>query len=138
MRRGKGVSRAAYVTVLHAGDKYQMYYRGAFGDNPQVTCYAESSDGKAWSKPSLDLYPDHAPAGSNIVLANAGKVTHNFSPFFDTHPNVKPSERYKAIGGYDDIGLLAYVSADGIHWSKLRDEPVLTRKSKSSRRKACV
>ena len=116
------------MTVIHAPDKYQMFYRGAFGDSPQVTCYAESSDGISWIKPQLDLYPseDHKP--TNIVLANAGKVTHDFSPFLDINPNARPDERYKAVGGYDDIGLLAYGSGDGVHWRKLRDEPILTRK----------
>ena len=55
-------------------------------------------------------------------------MTHNFCPFLDTRPDVQPDQRYKALGGYDDIGLLAYVSPDGIHWRKLRDEPVFTRK----------
>ena len=118
----------AYVTVIHSGSKYQMYYRGAFGDSPQVTCYAESSDGISWTKPQLDLYPGTNGVKTNIVLANAGKVTHNFSPFLDTRPGVNPDQRYKAMGGYDDTGLFAYVSQDGIHWHKLRDEPVFTRK----------
>jgi hypothetical protein len=118
----------AYVTVIHAGPKYQMFYRGAFGENPQVTCYAESSDGISWTKPQLDLHPDSNGGKTNIVIANAGKVTHNFSPFLDANPDAKPDERYKALGGYDDIGLFAYVSPDGIHWRKMRDEPVFTRK----------
>jgi len=118
----------AYVTVIRNDAKYQMYYRGASGENQQVTCYAESSDGIAWEKPKLDLFPDSHGGKTNIVLANAGKVTHNFCPFLDTRPDVQPDQRYKALGGYDDIGLLAYVSPDGIHWRKLRDEPVFTRK----------
>lgn len=118
----------AYVTVIHASDKYQMYYRGASGDESQVTCYAESADGVRWVKPALKLFPARDGVATNIVLADAGKVTHNLSPFFDSCPDARADERYKAIGGYDDAGLMAYVSADGIHWRKLRDEPVLTRK----------
>jgi hypothetical protein len=118
----------AYVTVIHDGSKYQMYYRGASGENQQVTCYAESSDGISWEKPKLDLFPDARGGKTNIVLANVGKVTHNFCPFLDTCPDVKPDERYKAVGGYDDVGLFAYASPDGIHWRKLRDGPVFSRK----------
>ena len=123
----------AYVTVIRAPDKFQMYYRGhassARGDRDeaQVTCYAESSDGIRWTKPALDLYPREGHPTNNIVLADAAPVTHNFSPFIDVRPGVKPDERYKAVGGYHETGLVAYVSADGVRWRKLRDEPVLTK-----------
>lgn len=118
----------AYVTVIHDGSKYRMYYRGASSERQQVTCYAESTDGISWQKPKLDLFPDAHGRKTNIVLANAGKVTHNFCPFIDTRPDVQPDQRFKALGGYDDIGLFAYASPDGIHWHKLRDDPVFTRK----------
>ena len=55
----------AYVTVINAPDKFQMYYRGfrdvASGDQDknQVTCYAESPDGISWTRspgaPGLDV-----------------------------------------------------------------------------------
>ena len=118
----------AYVTVIHDGSKYRMYYRAASSERQQVTCYAESVDGISWHKPKLDLFPDAHGRKTNIVLANAGKVTHNFCPFLDTRPDVQPDRRYKALGGYDDVGLFAYASPDGIHWHKLRDDPVFTRK----------
>ena len=124
---------SGYVTILHAGTKYQAYYRGTAtaekkdtGDH-QVVCYAESDDGVHWTKPSLDLFPRSGEATTNIVLADAAPVTHNFSPLIDTRPGVDPAERYKAIGGYHEPGLSAYVSADGIRWKRLRDKPVLTR-----------
>ena len=123
----------AYVTVIKSPDKYQLYYRGlanaAAGDQDknQVTCYAESGDGIAWTKPSLDLFPRDGHKTNNIILANAAPVTHNFSPFLDAKPGVPPEGRYKAVGGYHDTGLVAYASADGIRWRKLRDEPVLTK-----------
>ena len=121
----------AYVTVLHSADKYQLYYRGLARSDPdvnknQVTCYAESTDGKVWTKPALNLFP-HSDAGtSNIVLADAS-VSHNFCPFIDTRPGVAPGQRYKAVGGSQTTGLIAYASPDGAHWQKLRDAPVLTK-----------
>ena len=50
-----------YVTVLHDGDKFRLYYRGmpkAGGDGKadEVACYAESSDGRNWTKPNLGLF----------------------------------------------------------------------------------
>jgi hypothetical protein len=124
---------SGYATILHAGEKYQAYYRGAptaekkdTGDH-QVVCYAESDDGIHWTKPSLGLFPRPGAATTNIVLADAAPDTHNFSPLIDTRPGVNPAERYKAIGGYHEPGLSAYVSPDGIRWKRLRDGPVLTR-----------
>ena len=51
--------------------------------------------------------------------------THNFTPFIDTRPGVPADERYKATGGTFPGGLAAFVSSNGIHWKKLREEPVI-------------
>jgi hypothetical protein len=124
---------SAYVTIIHAGDKYQALYRGSTGASTQntgdhqVVCYAESPDGIHWTKPALDLCPWQDQKTTNIVLAHAGADTHNFSPFIDTKPDVPAEQKYKAVSGYHDTGLHAYVSPDGIHWKKLQDAPVLTR-----------
>jgi len=124
---------SAYVTILHTVGKYQALYRGSSargarntGDH-QVLCYAESPDGVHWTKPELDLFPQGDVAKTNIVLANASPVTHNFSPFIDTRPGVDPQERYKGVGGYHQTGLEAYTSPDGIHWTRRGDKPVLTK-----------
>jgi hypothetical protein len=90
----------AYVTIIHAPDKYQMYYRGASGYETRVTCYAESADGVTWTKPALNLFPTQEGAATNMVLADAGKVTHNSSPFYDSSavevsPNL-PGRQYES------------------------------------------
>jgi hypothetical protein len=122
----------AYVTVIRDGGKYRMYYRGAGTssgkDTEGVTCCAESTDGVRWTRPELDLYPAPGGGRTNIVLADAGRVPHNFSPFLDTRPGVDPDQRYKAVGGYDDVGLFAYVSADGMRWRRLGIGPVMSKK----------
>ncbi|WP_337177775.1 hypothetical protein [Paludisphaera sp.] len=125
---------AAYVTIIHADGKYRAYYRGmgAGGvrkdsDPVQVICLAESDDGVRWTKPALDLFPRAGEPTTNIVLADAAAVTHNFAPFLDSRPGVDPAERYKAIGGVHEQGLSAYASPDGVHWKRMRDAPVLTR-----------
>lgn len=142
-----------YATVLRAEDKFQFYYRGdtkpgnhwkqgweQYHDG-EVTLYAESRDGVAWTTPKLGIYEDHPafPEG-NVVLMNEFLTNHNFTPFIDTRPGVPDEERYKGLGGLayqphkehlevrdrrGPGGLKAYVSPDGIHWKKLQDEPVI-------------
>src|SRR5262249_36494154 len=59
---------------------------------------------------------------NNIVWTGPG--TENFAPFLDANPEVPRSQRYKALAG--SRGLIAYVSGDAIHWSQLREQPVIT------------
>jgi hypothetical protein len=99
---------------------------GADGRNTEVTCYAESDDGIHWRKPELGIYEVNGSKKNNIILAHAAPVTHNFSPFIDQNPKAKAGQKYKALGGTKKSGLIAYVSADGIHWEKIREEPVIT------------
>ncbi|MFV1965698.1 MAG: hypothetical protein ACC628_09775 [Pirellulaceae bacterium] len=116
-----------YTTVIRDGERFRCYYRGLPEvDAAAVTCYAESTDGIHWTKPHLGLVEVDGTKENNVLLADAGPVNHNFSPFLDLRPGVPSSERYKALGGTSpESGLIALVSADGIHWSKLRDEGVI-------------
>ncbi len=123
---------SGYHTVFQDGDLYRMYYRGHAMDasgklkmaHSEVTCYAESRDGIVWTKPTLKLCEWAGSNENNIVLIGDG--THNFSPFNDPRPNCPAGERYKAVGGTYLTGLLAFKSADGVHWSKMQDKPVVT------------
>jgi hypothetical protein len=118
---------AAYFTVFQDGDRYRMYYRGWNGDagSQQVACYAESRDGITFNKPKLGLHEFEGSKENNIILVGGSKQgTHNFTPFKDTRPGVPSDEQYKALGGGP---LVAFASADGIHWRKLADKPVLTK-----------
>ncbi len=125
---------SGYVTIIKDGDVYRMYYRGrpltGYGDNDprakEVTCYAQSTDGITWKKPPLGLIAFGGNTNNNAILADIGAVTHNFAPFLDTRPGIPKNERYKAVGGSRESGLIAYVSGDGIHFRKLRDEPIIT------------
>ena len=114
-------STAAYFTVFEDGDLYRMYYR-CHNDANETTCYAESTDGIHWEKPSLGLFPFEGSTANNIVWS--GPEAHNFAPFVDTNPDRKPGEEYKALGGQPPIAL---VSPDGINWNRLQEEAVLTR-----------
>jgi hypothetical protein len=140
-----------YATVLKADAKFQFYYRGdkdpavtwkthgieAYHEG-EVTLYAESKDAIHWTKPRLGLFDHPAFPDGNIVLMNEIFVNHNFTPFIDTKPGVPAEQKYKALGGLafqphqsavrekrGPGGLKAFVSPDGIHWQKLREEPVI-------------
>lgn len=117
-----------YSTVIRDGDTFRLYYRGMptpvrDGDSGQFTCYAESHDGIHWTKPELGLFEVFGTKKNNVVLADAATAPHNFCPMLDTRPGVPAEERFKAVGGLS--GLFAFVSADGVHWNKLRDEEVI-------------
>jgi hypothetical protein len=121
-----------YCTVIKDGDKYRFYYRGLpeagkDGSEREVTCYAESPDGIHIIKPKLNLFAVKGSKSNNVILAGAAPVHHNFSPLLDTKAGIPEEQRYKALGGTQKSGLIAYVSSDGIHWKKFRDEPVFTK-----------
>jgi len=121
-----------YVTVIKDGDLYRLYYRGfpmAGGDGTDIesTCYAESFDGVTFTRPNLDLFEVNGTRENNVILKGMSPCSHNFSPFIDTRSGVPPAEKYKALGGSSKSGLIAFISPDGIHWGKLREEPVITK-----------
>ncbi|MDA0833646.1 MAG: hypothetical protein O2955_07820 [Planctomycetota bacterium] len=127
---------SGYPTVLKDGDRYKMWYRGhryivtdkkLEQAQSEVVCYAESSDGIHWTKPNLGLWPWNGSKENNIIWMGAPEA-HNFAPFIDTNPECPADARYKAIGGtITSKGLLAFKSPDGIHWTKMADEPVFTK-----------
>lgn len=122
-----------YHTVFKDGDTYKMYYKSwqigigiPESGHRLVTGYAESEDGIHWEKPDLGLHEFEGSTDNNIVWDGEGDVhagSHNFTPFKDPNPDADPEARYKAMG---DISPMAYRSADGIHWEKLQEEPVLS------------
>lgn len=127
---------SGYITVLHDAELklFRMYYRGTpslptSSNKTEYTCYAESKDGKTWTKPNLGLHEVFGTKANNVLLANDPIATHNFAPFIDANPAAPPDQRYKALSGLGGQGggLRAWASADGLHWKKLRDEPVLTK-----------
>jgi hypothetical protein len=124
----------AYFTIFRDGELYRMYYRGSHFDretrkktHPELTCYAESSDGIHWRRPDLGLFDFAGSKQNNIVWTGVG--THNFTPFKDSNPECPPEAKYKGFGrgtGDSHRSLHAFRSLDGIHWSPIQAEPVIT------------
>ena len=121
---------SGYFTVLRDGPKLRMYYRGLpvarHSLDTEVTCVAESEDGVRWTRPRLGLHEVGGTRENNVVLARH-RACHNLAPFIDTNPDARPDERYKAVGGTGAPGLVALVSADGLRWRDVREEPVITK-----------
>lgn len=128
---------SGYFTLIQDGPLFRCYYRGTHfdeklkkGAHEELTCYAESHDGITWTKPKLGLVEFQGSRENNIILIGAG--CHNFTPFLDTHPGCPPESRFKALAGMGDNttrkqkpSLQAWHSADGIRWSRMRDQPVI-------------
>jgi hypothetical protein len=122
-----------YVSIVRIGEKFRAYYRGKAaasedGSANEVTCCAESGDGIHWSRPEVGAFEVNGSRQNNVVLMNAGGATHNFSPFVDSRPGVADDERFKALGGtIKGGGLIAWKSADGLHWQRMAAEPVISK-----------
>jgi hypothetical protein len=124
---------SGYHSVIHDGDRYRLYYRGSslgvenrkLKLGREVYCYAESRDGITFTKPDLGLHDINGSKQNNVIWTGVG--THNFAPFLDTRADCPKESRFKALGGTaDQGGLFAFHSADGIHWSLMGEQPVVT------------
>ncbi|HRE83229.1 MAG TPA: hypothetical protein PLN52_19450 [Opitutaceae bacterium] len=138
---------SGYTTIFQDGDRYRLYYRGSadptytikatvgpeetsVAGHDQFTCYAESTDGINWTRPNLGLFEFNGSKENNIIWVERG--SHNFAPFKDTNPAAPADQLYKAVASasYDFDKrkpiLIAFVSADGVKWKKLREEPIIT------------
>jgi hypothetical protein len=122
---------SGYVTVVCDGELYRAYYRGhpvarEDGSSGERTCCAESRDGIHWTKPNLGLFEVEGSRENNVVLGGMAPLSHNFCPMIDTRSGVRADERWKALAGTSTKGLVAFASADGLRWRKLREAAVIT------------
>ncbi|MFC2123383.1 hypothetical protein ACFLU5_01125 [Bacteroidota bacterium] len=121
-----------YATIIKDHNKYRFYYRGLpeagrDGSETETTCYAESDDGIQWTKPNLGIYEVSGTYNNNVILANDAPFSHNFCPFRDTKDGIPPGEKFKAVAGTKETGLVGFISADGIHWEKIKGESIFTK-----------
>jgi hypothetical protein len=140
----------AFVTVLKDGDRYRMYYRaendpntagGENRGNGSFDCYAESSDGIHWTRPSLGLAEFHGSKDNNILpklSVTEGWRLETLIPFRDENPAATPDALYKGVAPLygpnnnpDDWwsgrekSLAILKSPDGIHWSFMQESGVV-------------
>ncbi|MBL9171207.1 MAG: hypothetical protein JNN07_25975 [Verrucomicrobiales bacterium] len=118
-----------YGTVIKDGDLFRLYTRDGRGarfdgDSPEVTRYCESRDGIHWTRPKLGLHEVDGNRENNVIL-HESPFCHNFSPFLDVRPGNPAQSRFKALAGTVKSGLVGFQSADGIHWAKMRPEPLI-------------
>ncbi len=126
--------RGHYATVIKDGALFRRYDRGGVadfdGDARETTHYWESRDGAHWTSPHLALFDVGGTRQNNVIIAHTKWIAHNFSPFLDLRPNTETQHRFKALAGvHKGGGLFAFSSADGIHWKKLQQTPVITSRS---------
>jgi hypothetical protein len=139
-------SGSLYFSIFKDHDIYRMYYRGVQvqrfekghekendSDLKIKMCYAESKDGIHWNKPNLGIYDFMGSKENNIILMS-GKVGDtqlelgdNAAFFMDTNPKVSRDARYKAmICSAKPRGLMAFKSADGIHWLPMSKDLIIS------------
>lgn len=119
-----------YGTVIFDGERFRLYTRERRnsqrdGDAGENTRYCESRDGIHWTRPNLGLCEIDGSTANNVIL-HEPPFCHNFCPFLDARPDVPADERFKALAGVATSNLVAFASADGVVWRKLRPEPVIT------------
>jgi hypothetical protein len=136
-------SGSGYHSIFRDGDLYRMYYKAwqltvtpdgkvNTAGHPLFCCYAESDDGIHWRKPELGLHEFNGSKANNIVIPHGpmGKVNPDGghpAVFKDENPATAPDAQYKAIvRSNSPKGLLALKSADGLRWSPIADQPVIT------------
>lgn len=126
-------NNSAYATVLKDGNEFRLYYRGFGNSDREYTCLATSRDGVTWTRPKLGLIEFNGSKDNNIFFTGTAKAfweAHCFSPFLDTNPAAPRDQRYKAVTATkvppdNHREMIAYVSADGIHWRLMRKEPII-------------
>lgn len=106
---------------------YKMYYESAIFPSLRppdsftcYICYAESKDGKSWTKPKLGLYEHAGSKGNNIVFFEAELA----NIFLDPRER-DPASRFKAFvylkthNPHGGLGECLLSSGDGRRWKFL-------------------
>lgn len=133
---------SGYHSVFRDGDLYRMYYKAWHldvsqgklnsGRHPLFCCYAESKDGIHWEKPELGIHEFQGSKANNIVMVTGTVGSLKIDPghpavFKDDNPAAPPEARYKAIvRSSGKSGLIPHRSPDGLDWTPMTDEPILT------------
>jgi hypothetical protein len=134
---------SAYYTVFQDDGLFRCYYRGSQTNPPlpsekrtmlhEYGCYAESRDGLKFTKPSVGIFEVNGSKDNNVIWSSETGGIHNFTAFKDLNPKCAPQARYKGLAGGKvgpkdarKKGLHAYQSPDGLRWSRISEELVIT------------
>ncbi len=144
-----------YGTVLHDGSKFRMWYLGMIqrelegGQAPgwwRPMCYAESTDGIAWTKSELGLVDLGGNKQNNICLiegeVQSMTLVNDFLSVMHDPADPDPSRRFKVAyiahmpyadirGGMSHVGIkegrvgamITATSGDGLKWKIVGDRP---------------
>jgi len=115
----------SYPHFFYDNGKYRMYYiacEASKNEKEPLTrvCYAESTDGINWIKPSLGICTYNNSGENNIIIDTDHGIKpfiDNFYVFRDDNPDCPDYARYKGICS-NDKKLWAYFSPDGLYFSK--------------------
>lgn len=116
----------AYNSVVEDGAVYKMWYDAIANDGSRWLCYATSSDGVRWDKPSLGIVEFDGSKDNNIVFPRERRDHEPGCVFLDANPNCPPAARYKMVCSYDGpggVGTYVFSSAEGLRWRALSDKP---------------
>lgn len=125
-RPWEGHRVCAYNSVAEDGGIYKMWYDAIASDGSRWLCYATSTDGVHWDKPSLGLVEFDGSKDNNIVFPLEKRSHEPGCVFLDTNPKCSPDARYKMVCSYDGpagFGTYVFTSADGLHWRAIGDKP---------------
>ena len=121
-----------FNSVLKIGDQWHLWYvaydHQYKTDNDCFFCYAGSTDGVHWEKPSLGIYNYNGSTDNNILMFGFNLCS------FIYDEQAPPEERFKGVGarqlgvGSGPWWVYGATSADGIHWNPLK-EPLLKKNS---------
>jgi hypothetical protein len=157
---------SAYASLMKTESGFRMYYRGhslpsyalpgtlqpgerIVPEHDETVCFVESRDGVRWERTNLGLFEFNGSRENNIVWM--GRGAHNFYPFRDGNPDVRPDEAYKAIASFrppsspppppssadaktqyeyfqrndTQPALYFFTSPDGIRWKKASEAPII-------------
>lgn len=117
---------SGYFQVFRDHNRIRLYYRGShlecdsdghlIAEHPTYFCYAESMDGKTFTRMETGLEGIPEPKGHNIFFAQS---EDNLFVFRDLCPTCPEEERYKGLMSDHGPVLVYCKSRDGIHFEKV-------------------